>query len=53
MHQHNGLCFVDFACSGPYVKIDMHPEDGGELFDAIFFSPHNSLADQELVEFSI
>jgi selenocysteine lyase/cysteine desulfurase len=24
MHQHNGLCFVDFACSGPYVEIDMH-----------------------------
>jgi selenocysteine lyase/cysteine desulfurase len=27
MHQHHGLCFVDFACSGPYVHIDMHPED--------------------------
>jgi selenocysteine lyase/cysteine desulfurase len=26
MHQHNGLCFVDFACSGPYVEIDMHPQ---------------------------
>jgi selenocysteine lyase/cysteine desulfurase len=24
MHQHHGLCFVDFACSGPYVHIDMH-----------------------------
>jgi selenocysteine lyase/cysteine desulfurase len=38
MHQHNGLCFVDFACSGPYVKIDMHPEDGESYLDAIFFS---------------
>ena len=27
MHQNNGVCFVDFACSGPYVEIDMWPED--------------------------
>ena len=27
MHRNNGLCFVDFACSAPYVSIDMHPED--------------------------
>jgi len=25
MHKNNGLCFVDFACSAPYVKIDMTP----------------------------
>ncbi|RKS94039.1 selenocysteine lyase/cysteine desulfurase [Flavobacterium limicola] len=43
MHQHNGLCFVDFACSGPYVKIDMHPEDTESYLDAIFFSPHKFL----------
>ena len=43
MHQHNGLCFVDFACSGPYVKIDMHPEDPESYLDAIFFSPHKFL----------
>lgn len=42
MHQHNGVCFVDFACSGPYVKIDMHPDDVSYL-DAIFFSPHKFL----------
>jgi selenocysteine lyase/cysteine desulfurase len=42
MHQHNGLCFVDFACSGPYVAIDMHPDEEGYL-DAIFFSPHKFL----------
>jgi selenocysteine lyase/cysteine desulfurase len=24
MHQNNGFCFVDFACSAPYVNIDMH-----------------------------
>ena len=43
MHQHNGLCFVDFACSGPYVKIDMHPADNESYLDAIFFSPHKFL----------
>jgi len=43
MHQNNGLCFVDFACSGPYVKIDMHPEDSESYLDAIFFSPHKFL----------
>jgi selenocysteine lyase/cysteine desulfurase len=43
MHQNNGLCFVDFACSGPYVKIDMHPEDPESYLDAIFVSPHKFL----------
>jgi selenocysteine lyase/cysteine desulfurase len=44
MHQNNGVCFVDFACSGPYVKIDMHPADNPEGYlDAIFFSPHKFL----------
>ncbi|RYZ18159.1 MAG: aminotransferase class V-fold PLP-dependent enzyme, partial [Sphingobacteriales bacterium] len=43
MHRHNGLCFVDFACSGPYDAIDMHPEDGEAYLDAIFFSPHKFL----------
>jgi selenocysteine lyase/cysteine desulfurase len=50
MHQHHGLCFVDFACSGPYVHIDM-PEDSESYLDAIFFSPHKFLADQGLVAF--
>lgn len=40
MHQNGGVCFVDFACSAPYVHIDMHPEDEEEALDAIFFSPH-------------
>ena len=43
MHQNGGVCFVDFACSGPYVKIDMHPEDKDSYLDAIFFSPHKFL----------
>lgn len=44
MHQAGGLCFVDFACSGPYVAIDMHPEgDPDASLDAVFFSPHKFL----------
>ena len=42
-HKYNGLCFVDFACSAPYVDIDMHPEDEASYLDAIFFSPHKFL----------
>lgn len=45
-HQHNGLCFVDFACSAPYVSINMHPEDEEASLDAIFFSPHKFLGGQ-------
>ncbi len=43
MHRHEGLCFVDFACSAPYVAIDMHPADPTERLDAIYFSPHKFL----------
>ncbi len=41
IHLHDGLCFVDFACSAPYVTIQMHPDDEkGRFLDAIYFSPH-------------
>lgn len=43
MHQHGGICLVDFAASAPYVTINMHPEDPLEKLDAIFFSPHKFL----------
>jgi selenocysteine lyase/cysteine desulfurase len=43
MHEHGGLCFVDFAASAPYVDINMHPGDEMEKLDAIFFSPHKFL----------
>jgi selenocysteine lyase/cysteine desulfurase len=46
VHAHNGLCFVDFACSAPYVSINMHPEDEGAHLDAIYFSPHKFLGGQ-------
>ncbi|PID67675.1 MAG: selenocysteine lyase [Flavobacteriia bacterium] len=42
-HKHNGLCFVDFACSAPYVSINMHPENKAQSLDAVFFSPHKFL----------
>ncbi|MBE2208571.1 MAG: aminotransferase class V-fold PLP-dependent enzyme [Saprospiraceae bacterium] len=43
MHRHGGLCFVDFACSAPYIDIDMRPEDESRHLDAIYFSPHKFL----------
>ena len=43
MHKHGGVCFVDFACSAPYVSINMHPEEDDAYLDAIFFSPHKFL----------
>ena len=43
IHKYNGLCFVVFACSAPYVDINMHPENKEEYLDAIFFSPHKFL----------
>lgn len=46
VHRHNGLCFVDFACSAPYVSINMHPSLEGGHLDAIFFSPHKFLGGQ-------
>jgi selenocysteine lyase/cysteine desulfurase len=43
IHKYGGLCFVDFACSAPYVEINMHPKDEEAYLDAIFFSPHKFL----------
>ncbi len=43
MHREGGLCFVDFACSAPYIDIDMHPSDPEASLDAVYFSPHKFL----------
>ena len=43
MHQNEGLCFVDFACSAPYIDINMRPTNELEHLDAIYFSPHKFL----------
>lgn len=43
IHEHGGICFVDFAAAAPYLEINMHPADPLEKLDAIFFSPHKFL----------
>jgi selenocysteine lyase/cysteine desulfurase len=43
MHENHGWCFVDFACSAPYIDLNMHPADPLEKIDAVFFSPHKFL----------
>lgn len=43
IHNYGGISLIDFACSAPYVKIDMHPPDAESKLDAIFFSPHKFL----------
>ncbi len=43
IHRAGGLCFVDFACSAPYVDINMHPDHPDQYLDAIYFSPHKFL----------
>ncbi len=43
MHENGGVCFVDFAASAPYEKIDMHPANPLEKLDAVMFSPHKFL----------
>jgi selenocysteine lyase/cysteine desulfurase len=43
MHDHGGLCFVDFAASAPYVDVNMHPANPKQKLDAIYFSPHKFL----------
>ena len=43
MHEHGGVCFIDFAASAPYDPMDMHPADPMEKLDAVMFSPHKFL----------
>lgn len=43
MHEHGGVCFIDFAASAPYEDMNMHPDDPLESLDAIMFSPHKFL----------
>lgn len=43
IHAHDGLCFVDFAGSAPYVRMDMHPQKDNACLDAIYFSMHKFL----------
>ena len=43
IHEHGGLCFVDFSCAAPYITINMHPVERDAHLDAIYFSPHKFL----------
>lgn len=43
IHRHGGYCFVDFACSAPYVDMQMYPEKADQYLDAVLFSPHKFL----------
>jgi selenocysteine lyase/cysteine desulfurase len=43
IHEYGGLCFVDFACSAPYCRINMHPIEASAHLDAIYFSFHKFL----------
>ncbi len=44
LHRHGALAFFDFAAAGPYVEIEMNPEEGPDAAlawkDAVFLSPH-------------
>ncbi len=44
LHRHGALAFFDFAAAGPYVEIDMNPQEGPDAAlawkDAVFLSPH-------------
>lgn len=43
MHEHGGICFIDFSSIAPYAAMDMHPADPLEKLDGIYFSPHKFL----------
>ncbi len=41
LHRHDALSFWDYAAAGPYVEIDMNPDDNKIASkDAVFLSPH-------------
>jgi selenocysteine lyase/cysteine desulfurase len=40
LHRHGAYAVFDYAASGPYVPIDMHPPAPDERIDALFISPH-------------
>ena len=44
IHEFGGFCFIDFACSAPYINVNMHEEEHkGRFLDGIYFSPHKFL----------
>lgn len=47
MHRHRGVIVVDYAAGGPYMPIDLHPEDEAERLDAAFLSTHKFIGGPE------
>ena len=43
LHAHDALALFDFAAGGPYIEIDMCPEDDEARLDAVFLSPHKCI----------
>ncbi|CAD6236952.1 unnamed protein product [Miscanthus lutarioriparius] len=46
LHRHGAYACFDFACSAPYVRVDMRPSGDGDAddgYDAVFLSPHKFL----------
>ena len=44
LHLYGALSFWDYAAAGPYVDIEMNPDDDLAKKDAIFLSPHKFVA---------
>jgi len=42
LHRHGAYACFDFACSAPYVRVDMRSGDA-DGYDAVFMSPHKFL----------
>jgi selenocysteine lyase/cysteine desulfurase len=40
LHAEGAIACIDYAAAGPYVPIDMHPEDPAERIDVVFLSTH-------------
>ncbi|WP_412063342.1 aminotransferase class V-fold PLP-dependent enzyme [Rubrivirga sp. IMCC45206] len=43
LHAADALAVFDYAACGPYVEIDMTPDDAEARLDAVFLSPHKCL----------
>lgn len=47
LHRHGALACFDYAAGGPYLPIDMHPDDEAERIDALFLSTHKFIGGPE------
>ncbi|MGB3544820.1 aminotransferase class V-fold PLP-dependent enzyme, partial [Rubrivirga sp.] len=43
LHAAGALALFDYAAAGPYVEVDMMPDDSDARLDAVFLSPHKFL----------